>query len=135
MTIRTLHLGLGPIGVAVARQVAARPGLRIVGAVDIDPAKVGRDLGEFLGTQRLRVPVSDALSATIEKTRPHVAILCTGSSLARVRNQFEEVLRLGIPIVSTTEELAFPVDDNVRIGKQLDALAKKAGVALLGTGV
>lgn len=135
MTIRTLHLGLGPIGIAVARQVAARPGLRIVGAVDIDPAKVGRDLGEFLGTERMRVAVSDSLASTIEKTRPHVAILCTGSSLARVRDQFEEVLRLGIPIVSTTEELAFPVDANRRIGKQLDTLAKKAGVALLGTGV
>lgn len=135
MTIRTLHLGLGPIGIAVARQVASRPGLRIVGAVDIDPAKVGRDLGEFLEVGRLRVPVSDSLASTIEKTRPHIAILCTGSSLSRVRDQFAEVLRLGIPIVSTTEELAFPVDDNKRIGRQLDALAKKAGVALLGTGV
>lgn len=135
MIIRTLHLGLGPIGIAVARQVAARPGLRIVGAVDIDPAKVGRDLGEILGTDRLRVSISDSLAATIEKTRPHVAILCTGSSLARVRDQFEAILRLGIPIVSTTEELAFPVDANARIGKQLDALARKHGVALLGTGV
>jgi hypothetical protein len=46
MSIRVLHVGLGPIGAAVARQVAARPGLRIVGAVDIDRAKVGRDAGE-----------------------------------------------------------------------------------------
>ncbi len=135
MTIRTLHLGLGPIGIAVARQVASRPGLRIVGAVDIDPAKVGRDVGEFLGTGALGVSVSDALAATIEKTRPHIAILCTGSSLARVRDQFEEILRLGIPIVSTTEELAFPVDANAQIAKELDALAKKHEVALLGTGI
>ena len=43
--IRVLHFGLGPIGAAVVRQVAARKGFRIVGAVDIDPAKAGRDLG------------------------------------------------------------------------------------------
>ena len=39
--IKVLHFGLGPIGAAVVRQVAARKGFKIVGAVDIDPAKVG----------------------------------------------------------------------------------------------
>jgi 4-hydroxy-tetrahydrodipicolinate reductase len=135
MTIRTLHLGLGPIGLAVARQVATRPGLRIVGAVDIDAAKVGRDLGAFLNLQPLRVKVSDDLAQTIEKTRPHIAILCTGSSLERVQEQFATVLKLGVPIVSTTEELAFPVGPNQKIAKKLDALARENNVALLGTGV
>ena len=58
--IRVLHFGLGPIGVGVVRQVAARKGFKIVGAVDIDPAKVGRDLGDVAGVGRaLRVKVSD----------------------------------------------------------------------------
>ena len=39
--IKVMHFGLGPIGAAVVRQVAARKGFKIVGAVDIDPAKVG----------------------------------------------------------------------------------------------
>ena len=33
MTIKVMHFGLGPIGSAVARQVAARKGLKIVGLV------------------------------------------------------------------------------------------------------
>ena len=52
MPIRVLHVGLGPIGAAVVRQVAARKGLKIVGAVDIDPAKIGRDLGDVTATGR-----------------------------------------------------------------------------------
>ena len=48
-SIRVLPFGLGPIGVGVAKQIAERPGFKIVGAIDIDPAKVGRDLGEVLG--------------------------------------------------------------------------------------
>ena len=32
--------GLGPIGAAVARQIASRKGFQIVGAVDIDRAKI-----------------------------------------------------------------------------------------------
>ena len=62
MPIRVLHIGLGPIGAAVVRQVATRPGFKAVGAIDIDPAKVGRDLGEVVGLERrLRVTVSDDL--------------------------------------------------------------------------
>ena len=43
MPIRVLHVGLGPIGAAVVRQVSTRAGFKAVGAVDIDPAKLGRD--------------------------------------------------------------------------------------------
>ena len=50
--IKVLHVGLGPIGAAVVRQVAARKGFVIVGAVDIDPAKAGRDVGEVCDTPR-----------------------------------------------------------------------------------
>ena len=54
--IKVLHVGLGPIGAGVVRQVAERKGFRIVGAADIDSAKVGRDLGEVAGVGRsLRV--------------------------------------------------------------------------------
>ena len=44
--IRVLLYGLGPIGAMVARQLATRDGFRIVGAVDVDPAKL--DVGSAL---------------------------------------------------------------------------------------
>ena len=44
MTIRVLQVGLGPIGCAVARQLASHRGVRLVGAVDVDPAKMDRSL-------------------------------------------------------------------------------------------
>jgi hypothetical protein len=134
--IRVLHVGLGPIGLGVVRQVAARKGFRIVGAVDIDPGKAGRDLGEVAGLDRkLRVPVSAELRKTIRKTKPDVAVLCTSSSLKAVLPQFEEVLKLKVPIVSSTEELAYPTKGNMRYARALHAMAKKAKVAVLGTGV
>ena len=62
-----MHVGLGPIGAGVVRQVASRKGFAIVGAVDIDPAKVGRDLGEVCGAGRkLRVKVTDDIAQTIK---------------------------------------------------------------------
>ena len=134
--IRVLHYGLGPIGAAVVRQVAERRGFRIVGAVDIDPAKVGRDLGEIAGAGRaLRVKVSGDAKKTIKSTNPDVVVLCTLSSLKKVLPQMEEILKLRVPIVSTTEELAYPTGANMKYARVLHAMAKKAKVAVLGTGV
>ena len=49
MAIRVMHFGLGPIGAAVVQQVATRRGFKVVGGIDIDPAKVGKDLGAVTG--------------------------------------------------------------------------------------
>jgi hypothetical protein len=136
MTIRVMHVGLGPIGAAVARQLAARSGFRIVAAVDIDAHKIGRDVGEVAEVGRpLRVKVSGDLRKAAKAARPDVAVLCTSSSLKRVMPQLEELLKLRLPVVSTTEELAYPAARSPRLAKRLDAMARKAKVAVLGTGV
>src|SRR3978361_1536406 len=106
MPIKVMHVGLGPIGAGVVRQVAGRKGLSIVAAVDIDPKKVGLDLGDVCGLGRkIRVKVTDDIAPTIKATKPDVALLCTSSSLRKVLPEFEAVLKLKVPIVSTTEEL------------------------------
>jgi 4-hydroxy-tetrahydrodipicolinate reductase len=134
--IKVLHIGLGPIGAGIVRQVASRKNLVIVGAVDIDPEKCGKDLGEVCSTgRRLGVKVTADIARTIKATKPDVAVLCTSSSLKKVLPEFEAVLKLKVPIVSTTEELAYPVKSNANVAKKIDALAKRARVAVLGTGV
>ena len=62
-------------------------------------------------------------------------MLCTSSSLAKVTDQIGDVLKYKLPIVSTTEELAYPWFSNKRLARKIDALARKAKVAVLGTGV
>jgi 2,4-diaminopentanoate dehydrogenase len=135
-SIRVVHFGLGPIGAAVAKEIAARPGLKIVGGIDTDPAKVGRDLGDVVGLpHRLGVKVSGDPASTLKKARPHVVILCTSSSMKQVMPQLLSVLKAKVPIVATTEELAYPGYTHVRLARQVHALAKKAKVAVLATGV
>lgn len=134
--IRVMVYGLGPIGAAVARQMAARKGFQVVGGIDVDPAKAGRDLGDVIGLGRkLRVKVSDDAVKAIRAARPDVVALCTSSSLKKVMPQIEGLLKLKIPIVSTTEELSYPVGPNRRLAKQIGDMARKAKVAVLGTGV
>jgi hypothetical protein len=134
--IKVLHVGLGPIGAAVVRQVAERKGFRIVGAADIDAAKAGRDLGEVAGVGRkLRVKVSGDVRKAIKAAKPDVVVLCTSSSLRRVLPQMQEIIKLKVPIVSTTEELAYPTKANMKYARAIHELARKAKVAVLGTGV
>ena len=135
-SIKVLHVGLGPIGAAIVRQVAERTGFRIVSAVDVDPAKVGRDLGEVAAVGRaLRVKVSHDVKRAIKASKPDVAVLCTSSALKRILPQVDEILKLKVPIVSTTEELAYPTKANMRYARAIHRQAKASKVAVLGTGV
>jgi 4-hydroxy-tetrahydrodipicolinate reductase len=129
-------MGLGPIGAGVARQLVARRNFRLVSAVDIDPAKVGRDLADVVDFgKRTRIKVTDDPVAAIRRTRPEVAVLCTSSSLKTVWPQIETILKRRVPIVSTTEELSYPYLSNRTLARKIDAAARKAKVAVVGTGV
>ena len=134
--IRVMHFGLGPVGAAIAKQIAARPGFRIVGGIDIDPTKVGRDLGDVIGlSKRIGIKVSDKPAKSLKSAKPDVVVLCTSSSIKEVMPQIEAILKAKKPIVSTVEELAYPSYTHIRQTRQIHQWARKAKVAVLGTGV
>lgn len=136
MTIRVLHVGLGPIGVGVLRQVMERPGFEVAAAVDIDPQKTGKDIGEILGlVETTGIVAQGDLDGALAKHSADVVALCTGSTLPSIRAQLESILGAGLPIVSTTEELSFPHFSNQALALEIDTLAQEAGVAVVGTGV
>jgi len=134
--IRVVHFGLGPIGAAIAKQVAHRPGFKIVGGIDIDPAKIGRDLGDVVGLPKsIGVKVSGDAARALKSAKPDVVMLCTASSLTDVMPQIETILKSKTPIVSTTEELSYPGYTHIKQARQIHKWAKKAKVGVLGTGV
>jgi 4-hydroxy-tetrahydrodipicolinate reductase len=104
--------------------------------VDIDPRKVGQDVGTVIGAPRkLRVNVGVDIGTIIKGSKPDIAVLCTSSSLKGVLPELLEVLKHRVPIVTTTEEAAYPRKANRAVAKRVDEAAKKAKVAVLGTGV
>jgi 4-hydroxy-tetrahydrodipicolinate reductase len=110
--------------------------MKVVGAVDIDPAKIGRDLGDVAALDRpLKVKVSGDLRKAIKSARPDVVVLSTSSAMKKVMDQMETILRLKVAIVSTTEELSYPTKANMRYARAIHELAKKSKAAVLGTGV
>jgi 4-hydroxy-tetrahydrodipicolinate reductase len=128
-------MGLGVIGQEIARAAQASPEVELVGAVDTSPQLVGRPLSEVLGPSGPKVKVSGSLEAAVGRRRNAVLLHATGSRLEQVMEQLLEALKLGLPVVSTCEELAFPFLKYPELAQKLDRAAQRAGVAVLGTGV
>ena len=136
---RVALVGLGPIGIEVARAVLNRPGVEILGAADPAPDKAGRPLGELLGGGAA-TPVAPSARALYSLTAPgrgkrDVVLLCTGSRLESVAPQIEEAVEAGFHVVSTCEELSYPGLRHADLARRIDEKARRHGVAVLGTGV
>jgi hypothetical protein len=127
--ISVAQYGIGPIGAEIARLLLTKPWVKLVAAVDIDPDKIGKDVGTVIGLGReVGVLVTSEL-----QVKPDVVCHSTGSRLRDVAAQLEALLERGCHVVSTCEELSFPLD--VEIRERLQQIARGTNVALLGTGV
>lgn len=128
-TISVAQYGIGPIGAEIARLLLSKPWVKLVSAVDIDPQKIGKDVGDVIGLGR-----KVGLKVTAElKGKPRVVCHSTGSRLRDVTPQLKDLLGRGCHVVSTCEELSFPLDE--KLHKELQKVARSKKVALLGTGV
>ena len=127
--VSVAQYGIGPIGAEITRLLLTKPWVKLVAAVDIDPNKIGRDVGEVIGLGReVGVKVTPDVQG-----KPEVICHSTGSRLREVAGQLKELLGRGCHVVSTCEELSFPLDLDVR--EDLQQIARSANVTLLGTGV
>ena len=133
--IRVVQFGCGPIGCRIARLAAGRAHLQLVAGIDIDPALHGRDIGEIGGGAPLGAAIVGSWDRLPDDAAPALAIHTTGSSLQAVAPQLLALLRAGVDVVSTCEELAFPDDANAAVTAELHEQAVSAGVTLLGTGI
>jgi 2,4-diaminopentanoate dehydrogenase len=134
--IRVVQFGLGPIGASMVRLMREKSSLQIVGAIDRDPAKVGRDLGELVGAKDAPwgVVVSAQALPVVAKD-VDVVMHSTSSYLASVMGELLGCISAGCCVVSTCEELAYPLRKHPGLSAKLDTAAKEEGIAIVGTGV
>lgn len=134
--IRVVQFGVGPIGASIVRLLRQKASVEIAGAIDRDPGKAGRDLGEVVGAPDAPwgIALSARAPAVLEK-QVDVVIHTTSSHLPHVMDELLACIAAGCCVVSTCEELAYPFRKYPELSAQLDAAAKEEGVALVGTGV
>ncbi|OBA86319.1 dihydrodipicolinate reductase [Mycolicibacterium elephantis] len=99
MTYRIVQWTTGNVGKRSVRAIALNPKLELVGCYAWSKDKVGRDVGELCGIERLGVTATDDVDALLA-LRPDCVVY--NPMFADV-DEMVRILRAGINIVSTSE--------------------------------
>lgn len=135
-TIKVVQYGLGPIGLGIVEVLLSRPWVQLVGAIDIDKNKVGKDVGQLLHpVRKVGVTVSDQAKDVLSDTAPRVVTHATSSYMETIFPQIIEIVEHNASVVSTAEELSYPFVKHPDLAKKIDQRAKENGTVVLGTGV
>ena len=124
--------GLGAIGTEIARRLAEHSH-EIVGVVDVDPEKAGKTVAELTG-----LPIGTRVSASLAELRgvgAEVAVFATRSRLPELIADIELAVSLGLHVITTSEEMAYPWSADSGPADRVDAVAKQKGVTVAGVGV
>lgn len=135
--LRVVSFGVGVIGSMTAKFILEEKGrvMDLAGAYDIDPKKVGKDLGEVIGVDSSTgIKISNDLDKVLTKD-VDVAIHTTASYLKTAVPQLESVVARGVDVVSSCEELSYPHAVDGKLAARLDQAARKHGATVLGTGI
>jgi len=134
--INVVQYGLGPIGLQITRYLLERKIFKIVGAIDIDSQKVGKDLGTVAGlNKKFGVKISSDAEKVLKNSRADIVVLTTTSSLKKIKPQILQIVSHSKDVVSTCEELMYPWLTSPKIAKEIDSAAKRKNVSVLSTGI
>jgi 4-hydroxy-tetrahydrodipicolinate reductase len=135
-TIKVVQYGVGPIGLGIVDVLLARPWIQLVGAIDTDKNKVGKDVGQLLSNPRKTgVTVSDKAEDVLKKIKPDIVTHATSSYMKTIQPQIAQIIETGTSVVSTAEELSYPFVKSPKIATQLDEQARDKNAVILGTGI
>ena len=133
--IRVLQYGTGKMSVYTMRYVYEK-GAEIVGAIDVNPYVIGKDIGEIMGCENKGVKVVSLEDAEnmIKETKPDIAIVTTMSLIADVEEALMLCAKHGINAITTCEEAFYPENSNPGVTQKLDEMAKSTNCTITGSG-
>lgn len=133
--IKVVQYGAGKMSVYTMRYVYEK-GAEIVGAIDVNPDVIGKDIGEIMGTENKGVKVVSLEEAEnmMKETKPDIAIVTTMSLISDVEDALMLCAKLGVNAITTCEEAFYPMNSNPGITQKIDDMAKQTGCTITGSG-
>ncbi|MCD8561945.1 MAG: hypothetical protein LRY20_00415 [Acholeplasmataceae bacterium] len=135
--IRVIIWGFGAMGKGMAQMLLMKKGVEIVGICDLNPSLIGRNFIDVLEAQtdHPKVYISDQIDLLLQHQKADVVLLCTDSFVKGAFEKIKKIVTYKVNVISTAEEMAYPMASEPELAKQIDNLAKAFGVTVLGTGI
>ncbi len=130
--------GFGAMGSGMAKMILKKKGFDIVGVADKYDGFVGKSIFNILkisNPQTHDVVIEDNIERILVEEKPDVVLLATDSFTRKAFDKIKFIVERKCNVISTAEEMAFPYAKEPELSKEMDLLAKKNGVSILGTGV
>lgn len=133
--VKVVQFGTGKMAKYTMRYVYEKGG-EVVGAIDVNPAVIGKDIGEIIGCENKNVKVTSFEDAEemLKQVKPDICVVETMSLLKDLEGPLMLCAKLGINAISTCEEAFFPWNSNPNLTKKIDELAKQNGCTITGSG-
>ena len=133
--IKVVQYGCGKMSIYTMKY-ALEQGMEIVGAIDINPNVIGKDIGDIIGIEKQNVKVTSVEDAEdlLRKTNPDICIITTMSLMKDIKDSLLLCAKLGINAITTCEEAFYPMNSSPTLTKEIDELAKKTNCTITGSG-
>ncbi|MBO5478447.1 MAG: dihydrodipicolinate reductase [Clostridia bacterium] len=133
--VKVVQYGTGKMAIYTMRYVYEKGG-EVVGAIDINPAVIGKDIGEIMGEEKKGITVTALENAEemLKQVKPDICVVETRSLFSEVKDALLLCAKLGINAITTCEEAFFPGNSNPVATKEIDDLAKQNNCTITGSG-
>ena len=133
--MRIVQIGVGKMSIYTIRYIYEKGG-EVIGAFDINPNLIGKDIGEICNIEKKNIYVEDInnLSLRLKELKPDIAIVMTMSLLTDVYDTLLTCAECGINVITTCEEAFDPYNSNPSLTKKLDEVAKQNNCTITGSG-
>lgn len=133
--VKVVQFGTGKMAKYTMRYVYEKGG-EIVGAVDVNPAVIGKDIGDVIGCEPKGIIITSVENAEtmLKEVKPDICIIETMSLLKDVEDAMMLCAELGINAITTCEEAFYSWNSNPNLTKKIDDLSKQTGCTITGAG-
>ncbi|MDR3225894.1 MAG: hypothetical protein LBT52_06365 [Clostridiales Family XIII bacterium] len=132
--ITAIIIGVGEMGRIAVRALCER-GVKLVGAVDINEALIGKDVGEVARIPAVGIAIEKDLASLFERVKPQIAFASFASEISAIEPDFTCCAEHGVNVVTISMDALSPFSVDTKTAERIDAKFKENGVSMLASGI